>query len=410
MDIQDIIHHRKTVDHFIEMMGTALPLLKDLKTTPQDHIWHAEGDVHIHTDMVLKEIYDLIENEASYLSDDNKFVLIMSALLHDIAKPVVTKTAFLEREKRECVIAPRHEVQGVSYLSHKLNLFDISVENQKKILALVGYHQVPKLLVIKDKNEWHYKDLSKKAPCELFYWLEIADMKGRTCADLENQLEYLELFRLYSEQYECFEKRYEGKISENDYVNYKGWKALLNGDIFMPEEAESKYFNHQNEHSHLVVMTGLSGVGKSSYIEEHYHDYLKISLDNIREELGDRQDMSNEAEVLRIAKDRLKIALAKKENIVYDATNVRKDFRAKVLDIGEAYHALTEIVYIKDSLDNVLQRDANRTYSVGKNVILSQDYRFECPEMDEADKLTVVHVSNLQKLKKTNKLSKNKLM
>lgn len=404
MDIATVLTERPTVSQFIETIGSHLPLLRELKSCPQDPVWHAEGDVHIHTDMVLQETYDIIEKEASYLSEDSKFVLVMAALLHDIAKPLVTKTAFLEREQRDCVIAPKHEIRGVSYLSHRLGLLEIPSNLQEYILGLVGYHQIPKLLVIKDASSWKYQELSQKASCELLYWLEVADMRGRTCVDKASQLEYLELFKLYCQEYNCFKKTAIPEISADPFVSQKGFKALLEGDIYLPEEASSKFYEASKSYSHLVVMTGLSGVGKSSYIAEHYSDYLCISLDSIRESLGDRQDMSQEGLILRTAKDQMKVALAKKQNIVYDATNIRKDFRGKVLDLGMRYGALTEIVYIKDSLDAILKRDATRKHSVGEKVIREQDSRFEVPEMSETDKLTVVNVYQPPKLKPKKKM------
>ena len=49
------------VDDCIAHLGDIFPLLKEYKNTIQDPVWHAEGDVHIHTDMVLTELYKLLE-------------------------------------------------------------------------------------------------------------------------------------------------------------------------------------------------------------------------------------------------------------------------------------------------------------------------------------------------------------
>ena len=136
MDIQDILKNHYNVSQFIEMVGDKFPLLTKFKETHQDKIWHAEGDVHIHTDMVLEQTYDLIANEASYLSDDDKFSLVIGALLHDIAKPLVTKEA--ERNGRVCVIAPKHEYVGISYLIHRIQSLNISQDNIMKNYGSCG--------------------------------------------------------------------------------------------------------------------------------------------------------------------------------------------------------------------------------------------------------------------------------
>lgn len=398
MDIQDILKNHYTVSQFIEMIGDKFPLLTKFKDTHQDKIWHAEGDVHIHTDMVLDQTYDIIANQASYLSDDDKFSLIIGALLHDIAKPLVTKD--VERNGRICVVAPKHEYMGISYLIHRIQSLNISQENILKIMGMVGYHQVPKLMIMRDKSHWEYFNLSQKARLDLLYFLEIADMKGRIGEDLENQLEYLELFKLYAQENGCFEGAKLPVISDNEYVQMKGFKALLNGSIHMPEEAESKFFAHKDEHGELVVMTGISGVGKSTYIKQKYPDHVLVSLDEIRADLGkNRQDHTNEDKVLQVARLKIKTLLAKKNKVVYDATNIRRDFRDKVLTIGHNYNALTRVDFLTDSLTNIVKRDNEREHSVGAKIIHYQDDRFEYPEFDECDTYSIVF-SDASKKKK----------
>lgn len=396
MNISEILKNNYNVSQFIEMIGDVFPMLRDFKNTPQDLIWHAEGDVHIHTDMVLNEIYNVIANEASYLSDDDKFCLIMAALLHDIAKPVTTKS--VERNDRICVIAPKHEYIGISYLMHKIQSLNISKENIQKIIGLVGYHQVPKLLVIRDKSKWDYINLSNKARLDLLYFLEIADIRGRHCPDQIEQIEYLELFKLYAQENFCFENSYMPFISDNNYVQYKGFKALVNGDITMPEEAEAKFFKNKDNFSEIIILTGLSGVGKSSLIKNEYSDYNLISLDNLRESEGkNRQDHSNEGRVIQKSKIMMKTLFNKKEKIVYDATNLRKDFRDKITGLASSYHALSHIVYLTDSLENIKKRDNDREHSVGNKILDYQESRFEYPEFDEADMHTIKFCENRKK-------------
>lgn len=383
MDITDIITKHYSLKDFIEMIGDRFPLFHKMEETPQDTVWHAEGNVYIHTDMVLSQAYDLIAGPASYLSDEKKFCLIISALFHDIAKPITTRET--ERHNRICIISPRHEYMGMSYLAHKLLGLSIDTRLAECILGLVGYHQRPKMLVVKDGNEWDYKSLSQRADMELLYWLEVADMKGRIGDDLDTQLEYLELFKLYAQEYGCFDKKAVITISDNAYIQHKGVTALFNHEIWMPEEALQKFYAHANNHSHFVVLCGLSGVGKSSHIKEHYKDYLIISLDEIRSQLNIREDQSRNAEAVRIAFERLKVAFAQKQDVVYDATNVRRDFRDKVITLAHNYHALSEINYLASDLSTILRQDKEREFSVGQKVISYQDDRFEYPELLESN-------------------------
>jgi len=177
---------------------------------------------------------------------------------------------------------------------------------------------------------------------------------------------------------------------ENEYVLHKGFNLLKTGEISMFDEAEAKFFEHKNNHAELILLSGLSGVGKTTYIKENYSNHTIISFDDIRESLSFRENQKDNAEVVRIAKDRLKIHLARKEKIVFDATNIRIDLRDKILTIGHNYHALNKIVFLVDSLNNIIERDKKREYSVGEKVILTQEYNFQTPDKSEADDVSWV--------------------
>lgn len=49
-------------------LGRFFPLLNEFEQTEQDSIWHAEGNVAIHTDLVLKALYELLAAEASHIT------------------------------------------------------------------------------------------------------------------------------------------------------------------------------------------------------------------------------------------------------------------------------------------------------------------------------------------------------
>ncbi|MDJ0575495.1 MAG: hypothetical protein QNJ65_10060 [Xenococcaceae cyanobacterium MO_234.B1] len=80
-----------SIDEFVLGLGDRINLLKEYKSTPQDGEWHAEGDVHIHTGMVLDETYKILATEATHLSEERRLSLILGALLHDIAKLLIVE-------------------------------------------------------------------------------------------------------------------------------------------------------------------------------------------------------------------------------------------------------------------------------------------------------------------------------
>jgi hypothetical protein len=67
----------------------ALPQLARLFDCPQDPVHHAEGDVGTHTRMVCEELVSLPAWRD--LSEADRLVVFLGALLHDIAKPASTR-------------------------------------------------------------------------------------------------------------------------------------------------------------------------------------------------------------------------------------------------------------------------------------------------------------------------------
>ena len=67
-------------------MWRVFPELFDMMDTPQDPIWHPEGDVLIHTMQALQYATDNFE----FRDDKHKFKIMLAVLLHDIGKPETT--------------------------------------------------------------------------------------------------------------------------------------------------------------------------------------------------------------------------------------------------------------------------------------------------------------------------------
>ena len=382
------------------MLGDVLPLMHQLADTEQDSIWHAEGDVAIHTDMVLSELYLLLAGEANHIHGSKRQALILGAALHDIAKPLTTKRKLIDDVDR--VVAPKHEQIGASYLS--LRLVDLPLEQSViiDVLGLVGFHQIPKLLVLKDKSYSDYFQLSLDADLELLYWLEMADMKGRICDDLPLQIELLEQYRMFAEEYQLWgindtasivTKNVQVKSCQQQqaFLDACGVLQLANEQISMIEEAIAKNYQACQHYGHLYVMCGISGSGKSTWIERNLEDYEVISLDDIRLELNSKREcQKNRGQVLQLAKIRLKTALANKRNVVWDATNIRQDFRKIICDFSVNYGALVTVVVFQLSEKVIRRNNRSRQYAVADEVIAKQLQKFEWPWRCESHRRVIV--------------------
>lgn len=89
-NLKSLLDKHHTFNDLLSIFGKDYPWLNNLSNTIQDSIWRAEGNVAIHTDMVMSEVYNLID--AGIITDDHmKISLILGAFFHDIGKCVHEK-------------------------------------------------------------------------------------------------------------------------------------------------------------------------------------------------------------------------------------------------------------------------------------------------------------------------------
>ncbi|MEL6338851.1 MAG: AAA family ATPase [Myxococcota bacterium] len=385
-----------SIDDAVDRLGDLLPLLRELRFTRQDPGWHAEGNVHIHTGMVMDEAYAWLRRQDDW-SAEQRFELILSALLHDIAKPLCTADNEVRGTMR--VTARGHEIMGRSHLAPLL-IGQLPYPSLERVLGAVGYHNEPRRLVLRDGKEGDYARVCRSVDPRLVYALELADMRGRISHDRDSQVETIELYRLGAEEHGAFVRGGKWKTEWRDRIadhfhdekpamRDLAWGEALRqaeqGKIHSAEEAIAQAYRFRDDFPEVVVMVGLSGSGKSHYVSRHLSDHDVISLDEIREDIGaDRGDQRQNDRVLHEARDRLKGALRAKKRVVWDATSIRKDFRKRVASLGFDYGALVSFVVIHAPLDLIRKRNRQRGHAVEESVWSRQLERLQWPELHEA--------------------------
>jgi predicted kinase len=394
-----------SITAFVENLGAELPGLRELEATPQDPGWHAEGNVFIHTGMVLDALYELLDTrpEAAKIRGRRRTALILGAALHDIAKPATTREMEIKGVLR--IAAPNHEMLGRSQLVPQLMGLGLAWELVELVVDLVGYHVTPKFLVVKGRDQGPYHRLARSADPELLYWLELADMIGRRCEDQAQQVEHIEMFGLFAREYGAWRRFGDDaprwrtmfgtilaelpplarELGYNQFV-----VDLSDGVITQPEEGLARSYRYREPFPELVVTVGPSGSGKSTWIERHLADHTCVSLDAIRTELGDRSDQSQNAKVRQIARDRLREGLRRKAKLVWDATSLRRDYRDAVTNMARDYGALVTLVCFPRSAQQYHQRNRDRATPVPAVVIDRQLASMQWPETVEAHRFLVI--------------------
>lgn len=151
------------------------PELRSLVGVPQEPEWHPEGDVDVHTLMVVDEARKLVDD----LPYERKVAVMLGAIAHDFGKPPTTE--FVDGRTR----SRGHDEAGVeptlSFLDRlgifTLNGFDV----RDQIVQLVRYHLKPGEYY-KAKSpvgDGAFRRLARKVEPDLLYRVAKADSLGR---------------------------------------------------------------------------------------------------------------------------------------------------------------------------------------------------------------------------------------
>ena len=151
------------------------PELNALIDVPQDKEWHPEGDVFIHTGLVLDRARELIDD----LPYAKQVTVMLAALAHDFGKPSTTE--FIDGHLR----SRGHEEAGAAptrtFLDrlniHTLNGYDV----RRQVLALVRDHLKPGEFFKKrvEVGDGAFRRLARKCELDLLYRVAKADSLGR---------------------------------------------------------------------------------------------------------------------------------------------------------------------------------------------------------------------------------------
>ncbi|MCM3873558.1 MAG: HD domain-containing protein, partial [Pyrinomonadaceae bacterium] len=151
------------------------PEIRALIDVPQDPEWHPEGDVFVHTLLVVDRARELIDD----LPYARKVTVMLAALAHDFGKPATTE--FVDGRLR----SRGHEEAGVapteSFLN-QLNLYTLDgYDVRAQVVALVREHLKPGEFYKKrdEVGDGAFRRLARKCEPDLLYRVARADSLGR---------------------------------------------------------------------------------------------------------------------------------------------------------------------------------------------------------------------------------------
>lgn len=351
------------------------PFVDSFKNTNQEYDYHQEGNVYVHTKMVCEELIKL--NEYQNLNKEQKIELFLACLFHDIGKTVTTK---IEDGK---IISPHHGLTGSlmvrEYLYKNYNFGgDTNLQKiRETICLLIKYHSFPLYIYDDDKkiiklslNQELASDFNIKMLCIL----SKADILGRIGPDKDINIDKIEYCILKAKELKCYETSF--KFSNN----YTKIKYLNNDNIWYHQEL------YDDTNLEVILISGLPGTGKDTYIKNNFSSLPMISLDDLREKLNvDPED--EQGTIYNLAKEKAKEYLRNKQPFVWNATNLTNLIRQKQIKLFHDYHAKVRIIYLETSYEEVLLRNSSRNRVVPESVINKMLRNLNIPENYEAEKV-----------------------
>jgi predicted kinase len=339
----------------------------DMRHVPQDPRFHAEGDVATHTQMVLAAL----QAEADYqvLPKQKQELMWTAALLHDVEK---RSTTVLESDGS---ITSRNHARNGEFTARTLLFRDIPTpfHIREEIAALVRLHGLPLWLLQKPDPQKAMLQASLRLETNLLYLLTRADVLGRSCADQEELLERTAFFKAFAEEQECL---FGPRVFPSPEARFH---------YFYKEAVAPDYIPFRKDTFEVMMLSGLPGMGKDSYIKRHFAGLPEISLDAIRKQHKLKpDDTAATGWAVQQAREQARVYLRRKQPFVWNATNITRQMRAQLIDLFVAYGAYVKLVYVEAPYALWKKQNNQRETAVPEKVLNRLLQKLEVPQPAEA--------------------------
>jgi len=325
--------------------------------------YHKEGNVWTHTLMVITTIDTLFmttkrfSNENDLYNTQNRVILLTTALLHDLGKP-------LSREELES------ETRGKYY----------TFKGHEGISTFMSIEVLQKLKI--DFPQYFNDEVILKI-------LTLISTHGVAVEDENNEMYFLkETFRFADKN---------GAVRDN-------------GSVLQEQYPKRKFHktNKKVEGHELIVLSGLSGSGKSTLIKEKYNDYFIVERDQLLIDLyNENFEPTNSYKVMydtiknRGLKEKLDkrfneylIEVSKKETkVVIDMTMTSLNSRRKMLNIFSKFYS-KNVLFLLD-VNELKRRNESRKHldkNFDFNILMTQMKSFVIPVKEEGfENIEIIH-------------------
>jgi predicted kinase len=340
------------------------PWVRNLAGCPQDPVYHAERDVWIHTRMVCEALAGMPAWRS--LPEAERPAVFAATLLHDVAKPACTRPDPAGR-----ITSRGHSRRGAILARQILWRLGVPFAVREQIAALVRHHQVPYYLPDRPDARRLAIEVSQTARCDRLALVAEADGRGRVCQDQQRLLDNVALFVEFCREEGCLSAP---RAFASDHARF-----LYFRDARRHPDAPA----HEDFRAEVVLMSGLPGAGKDTWVRNNLPGWPAVSLDAVRAEI-DVDPADEQGQVINRARDQARDHLRNGRSFVWNATNLSRQLRGQCVGLFAAYHARVRIVYVEAPQERLLHQNRQRPAPVPQAVLEGLLDRWEVPDRTEA--------------------------
>ncbi|UXN03461.1 AAA family ATPase [Bartonella sp. HY406] len=356
-------------DGDIQLAKAIFPFADLLANCPHDPVYHGEGDVWIHTQMVV----DCMINHQGFQKSDKEqqIILLLAAFLHDLAKPRTTVELWDPIEKRIRVSQPGHALKGAHRVLDLLWHNGVAWPIIEKVYWLIAWHQKPFHIWKSDRMKRQAIEFSWIYDWRPLLILAEADNLGRISPQVEQTAFELELLRQFLNEESMLHAPYPF-ANEESRISY-----------FEKPDRYEGYQEYEKPTATAHILSGLPGAGKDTYIGKHLQELPVLSLDAIREEMG-ILPTKNQGRVVQAALEQAREYLRREQSFVWNAVHISELNRGRAIKLCRDYGFRVEIHGLVTNSVQLYSQNKKREARVPENIIAGLAAKWEPATLLEA--------------------------
>lgn len=343
--------------------------------TQQHPAFHGEGDVWAHTQMVCDALAGMPAFRA--LPERQRQEAALAALLHDIGKIRTTKLEDGQWTSPGHSSAGAHMAREVLWAEYGLCGTKEKQTFRETVCLLIRWHMSPGHILDQENPERTLIRLAAQGQLcpdftmHLLCMLALADAQGRTAPDVPELCERVELCIEAAREAGCLHQPapFASAVTQHAYLDGRS--------VWAQQELYDESWGE------MILLCGLPGTGKDTWIRTHHPEMPVVSLDDIRRSMG-IAPTDNQGPVAQAAMEQARVHLRAHQPFIWNATSLTSLTRQKALHLAEQYGARTRIIYLEAGWEENLRRNRERRYTVPEHIIARMLGSLIPPERHEA--------------------------